>query len=156
MTTNPQTCDDYVAGLSDDRKIVIEKLRKVLKENLPIGYEEEISYGMIGYVIPYSIYPAGYAVKPKVPLPLMNLASQKNHVALYHMGVYSVPGIAEWFEAEYPKHCKTKPDMGKGCIRFKKMDDIPYELIGELARKVDVQTWIDTYENVVRRPKKQD
>lgn len=156
MTTNPQTCDDYVAGLSDDRKIVIEKLRKVLKENLPIGYEEEISYGMIGYVIPFSIYPAGYAVKPKVPLPLMNLASQKNHVALYHMGVYSVPGIAVWFEAEYPKHCKTKPDMGKGCIRFKKMDDIPYELIGELARKVDVQTWIDTYENVIRRPKKQD
>ena len=154
MTTNPKTCDDYVAGLSDDRKIVIEKLRKVLKENLPIGYEEEISYGMIGYVIPFSIYPAGYAVKPKVPLPLMNLASQKNHVALYHMGVYSVPGIAEWFEAEYPS--KTKPDMGKGCIRFKKMDDIPYELIGELARKVDVQTWIDTYENVVRRPKKQD
>ena len=91
MTTNPQTCDDYVAGLSDDRKIVIEKLRKVLKENLPIGYEEEISYGMIGYVIPFSIYPAGYAVKPKVPLPLMNLASQQNHVALYHMGVYSVP-----------------------------------------------------------------
>ena len=154
MTTNPQTCDDYVAGLSDDRKIVIEKLRKVLKENLPIGYEEEISYGMIGYVIPFSIYPAGYAVKPKVPLPLMNLASQKNHVALYHMGVYSVPGIAEWFEAEYPRHCKTKLDMGKGCIRFKKMDDIPYDLIGELARKVDVQTWIDTYENVVRRPRK--
>ena len=154
MTTNPQTCDDYVAGLPADRKIVIEKLRKVLKENLPIGYEEEISYGMIGYVVPYSIYPAGYAVKPKVPLPLINLASQKNHVALYHMAVYSVPGIAEWFEAEYPKHCKTKLDMGKGCIRFKKMDDIPYDLIGELARKVDVQTWIDTYENVVRRPRK--
>ncbi|MEZ7867408.1 MAG: DUF1801 domain-containing protein [Paludibacteraceae bacterium] len=154
MTTNPQTCDDYVAGLPADRKIVIEKLRKVLKENLPIGYEEEISYGMIGYVVPYSIYPAGYAVKPKVPLPLINLASQKNHVALYHMAVYAVPGIAEWFEAEYPRHCKTKLDMGKGCIRFKKMDDIPYDLIGELARKVDVQTWIDTYENVVRRPRK--
>ena len=154
MTTNPQTCDDYVAGLSDDRKIVIEKLRKVLKENLPIGYEEEISYGMIGYVVPYSIYPAGYAVKPKVPLPLINLASQKNHVALYHMAVYAVPGIAEWFQTEYPKHCKTKLDMGKGCIRLKKMDDIPYDLIGELARKVDVQTWIDTYEKVVRRPRK--
>ena len=154
MTTNPQTCDDYVAGLPDDRKIVIEKLRKVLKENLPIGYEEEISYGMIGYVVPYSIYPAGYAVKPKVPLPLINLASQKNHVALYHMAVYAVPGIAEWFQTEYPKHCKTKLDMGKGCIRLKKMDDIPYDLIGELARKVDVQTWIDTYEKVVRRPRK--
>ena len=146
MTTNPQTCDDYVAGLPDDRKIVIEKLRKVLKENLPIGYEEEISYGMIGYVIPFSIYPAGYAVKPKVPLPLMNLASQKNHVAVYHMGVYSVPGIAEWFEAEYPKHCKTKPDMGKGCIRFKKMDDIPFELIAELSKKMTADEWISLYE----------
>ena len=154
MTVKPETPDQYVAGLADDRKEVIQKMRNVLKENLPEGYEEEISYGMIGYVVPFSIYPAGYAVKPKVPLPLMNLASQKNHVALYHMAVYAVPGIAEWFEAEYPKHCKTKLDMGKGCIRFKKMEDIPYELIGELARKVDVHTWIDTYENVVRRPQK--
>ena len=155
MATKPETPDQYVADLPDNRKEVIQRLRTILKDNLPAGYEEEISYGMIGYVVPYSIYPAGYAVKPKVPLPLVNLASQKNHVALYHMAVYAVPGIAEWFEAEYPKYCKTKLDMGKGCIRFKKMDDIPYDLIGELARKVDVQTWIDTYENEVKRPKKQ-
>ena len=154
MAIKPETPDQYVEELPDDRKEVIQRLRTILKENLPVGYEEEISYGMIGYVVPYSIYPAGYAVKPKVPLPLINLASQKNHVALYHMAVYAVPGIAEWFQTEYPKHCKTKLDMGKGCIRFKKMDDIPYDLIGELARKVDVQTWIDTYENVVRRPRK--
>ncbi len=154
MATKPETPDQYVEELPDDRKEVIQRLRTILKENLPVGYEEEISYGMIGYVVPYSIYPAGYAVKPKVPLPLINLASQKNHVALYHMAVYAVPGIAEWFQTEYPKHCKTKLDMGKGCIRLKKMDDIPYDLIGELARKVDVQTWIDTYEKVVRRPRK--
>ena len=154
MATKPETPDQYVVELPDDRKEVIQRLRTILKENLPVGYEEEISYGMIGYVVPYSIYPAGYAVKPKVPLPLINLASQKNHVALYHMAVYAVPGIAEWFQTEYPKHCKTKLDMGKGCIRLKKMDDIPYDLIGELARKVDVQTWIDTYEKVVRRPRK--
>ena len=154
MAIKPETPDQYVEELPNDRKEVIQRLRTILKENLPVGYEEEISYGMIGYVVPYSIYPAGYAVKPKVPLPLINLASQKNHVALYHMAVYAVPGIAEWFQTEYPKHCKTKLDMGKGCIRFKKMDDIPYDLIGELARKVDVQTWIDTYENVVRRPRK--
>lgn len=153
MATKPETPDQYVEELPDDRKEVIQRLRTILKENLPVGYEEEISYGMIGYVVPYSIYPAGYAVKPKVPLPLINLASQKNHVALYHMAVYAVPGIAEWFQTEYPKHCKTKLDMGKGCIRLKKMDDIPYDLIGELARKVDVQTWIDTYEKVVRRPR---
>ena len=154
MAIKPETHDQYVEELPDDRKEVIQRLRTILKENLPVGYEEEISYGMIGYVVPYSIYPAGYAVKPKVPLPLINLASQKNHVALYHMAVYAVPGIAEWFQTEYPKHCKTKLDMGKGCIRLKKMDDIPYDLIGELARKVDVQTWIDTYEKVVRRPRK--
>ena len=154
MTIIPDTPDQYVVELPNDRKEVIQRLRTILKENLPVGYEEEISYGMIGYVVPYSIYPAGYAVKPKVPLPLINLASQKNHVALYHMAVYAVPGIAEWFQTEYPKHCKTKLDMGKGCIRLKKMDDIPYDLIGELARKVDVQTWIDTYEKVVRRPRK--
>ena len=154
MATKPETPDQYVEELPDDRKEVIQRLRTILKENLPVGYEEEISYGMIGYVVPYSIYPAVYAVKPKVPLPLINLASQKNHVALYHMAVYAVPGIAEWFQTEYPKHCKTKLDMGKGCIRLKKMDDIPYDLIGELARKVDVQTWIDTYEKVVRRPRK--
>lgn len=154
MATKPETPDQYVEELPNDRKEVIQRLRTILKENLPVGYEEEISYGMIGYVVPYSIYPAGYAVKPKVPLPLINLASQKNHVALYHMAVYAVPGIAEWFQTEYPKHCKTKLDMGKGCIRLKKMDDIPYDLIGELARKVDVQTWIDTYEKVVRRPRK--
>ena len=154
MATKPETPDQYVEELPNDRKEVIQRLRTILKENLPVGYEEEISYGMIGYVVPYSIYPAEYAVKPKVPLPLINLASQKNHVALYHMAVYAVPGIAEWFQTEYPKHCKTKLDMGKGCIRLKKMDDIPYDLIGELARKVDVQTWIDTYEKVVRRPRK--
>ena len=154
MAIKPETPDQYVEELPDDRKEVIQRLRTILKENLPVGYEEEISYGMIGYVVPYSIYPAGYAVKPKVPLPLINLASQKNHVVLYHMAVYAVPGIAEWFQTEYPKHCKTKLDMGKGCIRLKKMDDIPYDLIGELARKVDVQTWIDTYEKVVRRPRK--
>ena len=118
MATKPETPDQYVEELPDDRKEVIQRLRTILKENLPVGYEEEISYGMIGYVVPYSIYPAGYAVKPKVPLPLINLASQKNHVALYHMAVYAVPGIAEWFQTGYPKHCKTKLDMGKGCIRL--------------------------------------
>lgn len=154
MNTKPTTPDEYVAGLPDDRKDAIQKIRKVLKDNLPDGYVEEISYGMIGYVIPFSIYPDGYAVKPKVPLPLMNLASQKNYIALHHVGISAVPGVLEWFQEEYPKHCKTKLDMGKGCIRFKKTDDIPYELLGQLAQKIDVPTWIETYETVVRRPKK--
>lgn len=151
MISKAATPDAYVQELEPERKEAIQQLRQVLKDNLPEGYEEEMSYGMIGYVIPFSIYPDGYAVKPKVPLPLMNLASQKNYIALYHMAVSTIPGLLEWFTTEYPKHCKTKLDMGKGCIRFKKIDDIPYALIGELAQKVSVQQWIDTYENVVRR-----
>lgn len=154
MALKPETPDQYVDTLPEDRKEAFQKLRKILTENLPEGYVEEISYGMIGYVIPFSIYPDGYSVKPKVPLPLINLGNTKGHIALYHMGVYSVPGVAEWFQAEYPKHSKAKPDMGKGCIRFKKVDDIPYELLGQLARKIDVQTWIKTYETAIRRPKK--
>lgn len=151
MISKPETPDAYVQQLAPERKEAIEKLRNVLKGNLPDGYVEEISYGMIGYVIPFSIYPDGYAVKPKVPLPLMNLASQKNHIALYHMAVGVIPELLDWFQSEYPNHSKTKLDMGKGCIRFKKIDDIPYELIGQLAQKVSVQQWIDTYENEVRR-----
>lgn len=151
MISTAATPDAYVQELAPERKEVIEKLRQVLKNNLPEGYEEEMSYGMIGYVIPFSIYPSGYAVKPKVPLPLINLASQKNYIALYHTAIGVIPELLDWFQQEYPKHCSTKLDMGKGCIRFKKMDDIPYELIGQLAQKVSVQQWIDTYEHVVRR-----
>ena len=151
MAQKVATPEQYVNTLPDDRKEAIEKIRQVLKENLPDGYVEEISYGMIGYVVPFSIYPDGYAVKPKVPLPLINLGNTKGHIALHHMGVYSVPGVAEWFQEEYPKHSKTKLDMGKGCIRFKRIDDIPYDLLGLLAQKIDVPTWIKTYETVVRR-----
>ena len=111
----------------------MKKLRKVIKDNLPKGFEETMSYGMIGYVVPHSIYPDGYHCDPKLPLPFMNLASQKNYIAVYHSGVYASEKMNKWFTAEYAKHCKTKLDMGKSCVRFKKMDDIPYELIGELA-----------------------
>ncbi len=151
MSAKPETPDQYVDGLPEDRREAIQKIRQVLNENLPEGYVEEISYGMIGYVIPFSIYPDGYAVKPKVPLPLINLGNTKGHIALHHVGIYAVPGVAEWFQAEYPKHSKTKLDMGKGCIRFKRIDDIPYNLLGQLAQKIDVPTWIKTYETVVRR-----
>lgn len=153
MISKAATPQQYVDELVPECREVIQKLRSTLKENLPEGYEEEMSYGMIGYVVPYSIYPDGYAVKPKVPLPFINLASQKNYIALYYMGIYAIPGLHEWFTGEYPKHCKTKLDMGKGCIRFKKLDDIPYKLIGELAQKVSVQEWIDVYKNTVRKGK---
>ncbi|MFV0470606.1 MAG: DUF1801 domain-containing protein [Paludibacteraceae bacterium] len=151
MTSTAETPEQYIEELPEDRKEIIKKLRKILKKNLPEGYVEEMSYGMIGYVVPYTIYPAGYAVKPKVPLPFINLASQKNYIALYHMAIYAVPELLQWFQSEYPKHSQTQLDMGKGCIRFRKTEDIPYGLIAELAKKISVSAWINLYENNIRR-----
>ena len=127
------------------------KLRNVIKDNLPKGFQEQMSYGMLGYVVPHSIYPNGYHCNPKLPLPFINLASQKNFIALYHMGIYANKNLLDWFVVEYPKHFKTKIDMGKSCLRFKKMDDIPFEFIGELVKKMSVQDWISVYENAFRK-----
>lgn len=140
------TVDDYLKSLPDDRKTAIEKLRSVINKNLPKGFKEGITYGMIGWFIPHSTYPPGYHVDPKLPLGFASIASQKNFVALYHMGLYMDKDILKWFESEYAKHSKTKLDMGKSCIRFKKPDQIPFELIGELMTKISVQDFIDTYE----------
>lgn len=140
------TVSEYIQALPEERQVVIKKLQSLFKKNLPKGFEEQMSYGMIGYVVPHKIYPDGYHCDPKLPLPFLSIASQKNFVALYHMGVYAVPELHDWFIAEYPKHCKSKLDMGKSCIRFKKMEDIPYDLIAELAKKMTVQDWISCYE----------
>ena len=137
---------EYVEGLPEDRQVVIKKLQALIKKNIPKGFEEQLSYGMIGYVVPHKIYPDGYHCDPKLPLPFLALASQKNFIALYHMGVYVKPELHDWFVAEYHKHCKSKLDMGKSCIRFKKMEDIPYDLISELVTKMTVQDWISFYE----------
>jgi len=150
MQYKANSVDDYINQLPDERKGSITKLRKTILENLPKGFEETISYGMIGYVVPHSIYPEGYHCDPKLPLPLMNLASQKNFIAVYNMAIYAKKEIYDWFVAEYPKHCKRKLDMGKSCIRFKYLDDIPYELIGELASKITVDEWIDFYESAIK------
>jgi uncharacterized protein YdhG (YjbR/CyaY superfamily) len=138
--------EDYINQLPEDRKEPIKKLRAIINKNIPKGFEETISYGMIGYVVPHTMYPKGYHCTPELPLPFMNIASQKNFIAVYHMGVYAKKELLDWFVAEYPKHCKRKLDMGKSCMRFKYMDDIPYALIGELALKMTVKDWIDTYE----------
>ena len=122
------------------------ELRKVIIQNLQKGFEETISYGMLGYVVPHSIYPAGYHCDTKLPLPFLSIASQKNFIAVYHMGIYADQKLLNWFVEEYPKHSKTKLDMGKSCIRFKKMDQVPVELIGELASKMSVEDWIGIYE----------
>ncbi|HYE68119.1 MAG TPA: DUF1801 domain-containing protein, partial [Anaerovoracaceae bacterium] len=105
--------EEYIGQLPDDRKDSIVKLRKTIKDNLPEGFQEVMSYGMIGYVIPHSIYPSGYHVEPKLPVPFISIASQKNHIALYHMGLYIFPEILTWFKDEYPKYLKTKLDMAK-------------------------------------------
>jgi uncharacterized protein YdhG (YjbR/CyaY superfamily) len=146
MQIKVDTVEEYIDQIPEDRKEVIQKLRKVLSENLPEGFREEMSYGMIGYVVPHEIYPKGYHCKPKLPLPFINVASQKNFVALYHMNLYANQSLMEWFITEYPKHSKVKLDIGKSCMRFKKLDQIPYELIGELAQKITVEEWIKTYE----------
>ena len=151
MQSKATTPEQYLSELPEDRKEAMLKLRNAIKENLPQGFEEVISYGMLGYVVPHSIYPSGYHCDPKLPLPLINLASQKNFIALYHMGIYANKNLESWFVSEYPKHVKSKLDMGKSCIRFKKMDDIPFDFIGELAAKVSVEDWISIYEKAFRK-----
>ncbi|WP_306352694.1 DUF1801 domain-containing protein [Flavobacterium sp. '19STA2R22 D10 B1'] len=146
--TQPQ---DYIDELPEDRKNAMQKLRKTILENLPKGYSETMGYGMLSYVVPHSLYPEGYHCDPKTPLPFISIASQKNFIALYHMGIYSDPKLLEWFTIEYAKHSKSKLDMGKSCIRFKKIDQIPHELIAELVSKITPEDWIDTYTNVIKR-----
>lgn len=151
MQSTQTTVEEYLKELPADRLEAIDKLRKVIKKNLPKGFEERMSYGMIGYVVPHSLYPKGYHCDPKLPLPFINLASQKNFIALYHMGIYSSSELLKWFQEEYSKQCKSKLDMGKSCIRMKKMEDIPYELIGELCKKMSPKDWIDRYEKVLSK-----
>ena len=143
VATSPQ---EYFDSLPEDRKEGMNQLRKVILDNLPEGFSEQMSYGMIGYVVPHSIYPAGYHCDPKLPLPFIGLASQKNFIAFYHMGIYADQKTMDWFLEEYPKHTSAKKDMGKSCLRFKKPEQIPYELIGQLVKRISVQDWIEIYE----------
>ncbi|GAB4207951.1 MAG: DUF1801 domain-containing protein [Bacteroidia bacterium] len=149
----PLTPDEYVNQLPDDRKNIINHLRETIKKNLPEGFIETISYGTIGYVVPHSVYPKGYHCNPKEPLPFINISSQKNHISLHHLGLYADKNLMEWFEEEYKKVSAIKLDMGKGCVRFKKAEHIPYELIGRLVSKISVQDWIGKYESAFRKEK---
>ena len=151
MTYKAETSEEYIAQLPEDRKEPITKLDELIKKNMPKGLEAGIGYGMLAYYVPKSIYPDGYHCKPFPPLPFINLASQKNFIALYHSGLYAKKELHDWFVNEYPKHCKYKLDMGKSCIRFKKMDDIPYALIEELLGKMSVEEWIEIYENSIKK-----
>lgn len=145
------TVDEIIANSPEERQVALKQLRKTIQDHLPKGFEECISYGMIGYSVPHSIYPAGYHCDPKIALPFVSFASQKNFIAFYHMGLYADPKLIEWFTNEYKARVPSKLDMGKSCVRFKKMDQIPFNLIGELMEKISVNDWIETYEKNYKR-----
>ena len=143
--------EEYIIQIPEERQEVMRKLCIIIKDNLPKGFEEGMNYKMIGYYVPHSIYPDGYHCDASMPLPFMNIASQKNSINLYHSGIYAKKDLHDWFVAEYPKYCNRKLDMGKSCVRFKKMDDIPFDLIKELCAKMTVDEWIAIYESAIKK-----
>ena len=151
MKANGTTVMDILSNIPSERAEHFNQLHDVIVKNLPNGFEAGISYGGLGYVIPHTLYPAGYHCKPIEPLPFAGISSQKNSINFYHMGMYSDPLLYEWFVSEYPKHSKQKLDIGKSCVRFKKLDEIPFKLIGELMRKMSAQEWINLYESKLKK-----
>ena len=151
MQSKATTVDQYLSEVPPDRQEAMNKLRRVVLKNLPKGFKEAMGYGMMGYCVPHSIYPAGYHCNPKDPLPFAGMASQKNSINFYHMGIYADPKLLKWFIDEYKKTGLGKLDMGKSCIRFKKPENIPYKLIGELCSKITVEKWIETYEKNIKK-----
>lgn len=151
MQYKADNVDDYLSQIPEERQPAMKKLRSVIKKNIPKGFKEGVGYGMMGWSVPHTLYPAGYHCKPEDPLPFMGIASQKNFIAVYHMGVYSDPKLLKWFQAEHAKASPKRLDMGKSCIRYKKPEDIPFDLIGELSSKITPQEWIATYEKNLKR-----
>ena len=151
MKPTGETVDAILENIPEERKEAFHRLHQTIVDHLPAGLEPGISYGNLGYVVPHSLYPAGYHCKPSEPLPLAWIASQKNSINFYHMGIYADPKLMNWFVAEYPKHSTQKLDMGKSCMRFKKPEHIPFELIGQLMEKMTAQQWIDMYESLYKK-----
>lgn len=155
MKADGNTVKEILNNVPPDRLVAFNKLHETIVKSLPKGFEAGISYGGLGYVVPHKLYPAGYHCKPIEPLPFAGLASQKNTINFYHMGIYADPKLLDWFVSEYPKHSKAKLDMGKSCIRFKKFDEIPFALIAQLMKKISVKDWINQYETLYKpKPKK--
>jgi hypothetical protein len=138
--------EDYISKIPEERQESFKKMFDTINNNLPNGFSQGTSYGMIGWAVPLETYPAGYHCTPGSPLPFISIASQKNFIALYHMGMYAKPELLDWFVEEFPKHSKKKLDMGKSCVRFKRIDDIPWELLAEMSKKMTVEEWINIYE----------
>jgi hypothetical protein len=151
MESDAKTPEDYIATAPEDRRQILTEIRDAINDNIPDGFQEIISYGHFGWGVPHEVYPPGYHCDTKLPLPFLGLASQKNFIALYHMGIYCDPLLLAWFQDEWSKATPRKLDMGKSCIRLKKPADIPVKLIGELAAKVSVEEWIQIYEKEMKR-----
>ena len=151
MQSTAKTIEEYLERLPEDRQAALRKLRAVIRKNLPKGFAEQMQYGMIGYVVPHSVYPDGYHCNPKEPLPFAGLASQKNHMAIYLMTVYQSVGLEAWLRGEFAQR-KKKLDLGKSCLRFKKLDDLPLDVVGELFGKVSLAEYVERYE--AARPRK--
>ena len=153
MQIPADSIQDYLSKVPEERKEAFTKLFETISKNLPKGFQTNLSYGMIGWSVPLETFPAGYHCSPGTPLPFINLASQKNFIALYHMGIYANDELLNWFVEEYPKHSRRKLDMGKSCIRFKKPDEIPFELIAELSKRMTPKDWISIYEKMLNKEK---
>ncbi|MFG0318770.1 MAG: DUF1801 domain-containing protein [Planctomycetota bacterium JB042] len=149
MSKPPATVQEYLASLPDDRRRALKAIRAVIRKNLDQGYEEGIQYGMIGYYVPHRVYPDGYHCDPKQPLPFAGLASQKNHMAIYLMGIYGSEEHERWFREAWTKSGK-RLDMGKACIRFKKLEDVPLDVVGEVVRRIPAKAYIESYEANVK------
>ncbi|WP_026752290.1 DUF1801 domain-containing protein [Sediminibacterium sp. C3] len=154
MTSDAQTVEEYLKQIPEEQKVMFNQIRDCIVQNLPAGFSEVMNYGMIGYVVPHSIYKDGYHCDPKLPLPFMALAAQKNFIAFYHMGIYAQPALYDWFTKSYIKATPTKLDIGKSCLRFKKTAIVPYALIGELVQKMTPQEWIHLYESQYKNARK--
>jgi hypothetical protein len=136
------TLSDYLAAIEEDKREILQKLITIFDKSLSEGFSRTIQNNMINYVVSLSRYPKGYLNDGKTPLPFISLAAQKHHIAIYHMAIYAEPELKEWFKEQYEIQTDLKLDMGKSCIRFKKFEKIPYELIAELAGKISVQDYI--------------
>lgn len=146
MKSTATTIDEYLESLAEERRVAICAVREAILSNLPVGFEECMQYGMISYVVPHALYPAGYHADPTLPLVLASLGSQKNHMALYLMCVYADESKAEWLKNAFEARGK-KLDMGKGCLRFKRLEALPLDVIGELFAGVSVEKYVEQYVN---------
>ena len=153
MKSQATSVEDYLKELPEDRREALGAVRKTILKSLPKGYEEGMQYGMIGYYIPHRLYPAGYHCNPEEPVPFANLASQKNHMAIYLMCIYSDPDHMAWFVDAW-KATGKKLDMGKACIRFKKLEDLPLNIIGQAIKKVPVKKFLTFYESAIPKKKR--